>query len=304
VNLRFVLSYLWKLPLCTLGFVTGFIMGGPLLAALNLEAPEMPAGADANTILIWIVLSSLIVAFVLSFIAQGIGGRLLSRWLILFSLIWGGSAVNMVIEASLFMTTSAVASSNSMLFTMLTYLLPSLLMAGALAWLFPPRKRGMGLVASLRVHFARRQGRDWIWRLPLAAIAFPLIYFTFGRLILPLVEDVYAQGLYEMQAPTWAELIPVQLARGVLFVAIALPVLATWQRSQRRLGWSLGMAFFVLLAFMSVFTAYWLPLGFRIIHGAEILADSLVYAWVVVLLLADQRIESGQHGMSSQFLPT
>ena len=32
--------------------------------------------------------------------------------------------------------------------------------------------------------------------------------------------------------------------------------------------------------------AYWLPLNLRLIHGLEILADSLVYAWVLVALLA------------------
>lgn len=296
MRLRTILVYLWKIPLCGLLFVLGLVLGNPLIAVLNMELPAMPAGTDPNTIMIWMVAGSLLVAFVLSFVARGIQGRFFVRWLILFALTWGGSAVNMVIEATLFTTGGAVASTGTMLTTMVLYFLPSLLVAAALALLFPPIQLGVGLVANLRTFFARRSAASWAWRLPVAVVAFPIIYFTFGMLVQPLVEDVYAQGLYEMRAPTWAELIPVQLLRGVLFLAISLPVLATWQHARRRLIGALGMAIFILLAFMSVLTAYWLPLTFRIVHAFEILADSLIYAWAVVYVLGvgvkkEQRLE-------------
>jgi hypothetical protein len=33
---------------------------------------------------------------------------------------------------------------------------------------------------------------------------------------------------------------------------------------------------------------YWLPLSVRVFHGLEILADSMAYAWVLVMLLVSR----------------
>ncbi len=283
--MRSLLRTLWTLPLCTIAFVVGLILSDPLVKALHMQTPEVPVGTDPNLILLWMVISSLLVAAVLSFVARGIQGNWAVRWAILFALIWGGSAVNMVIEAALFTTSGAVSSSQTMTTTMVIYALPSLFLALALALLFPPASPGLGLGQALRLFFAQRSSGSWLWRLPLAVLAFPLVYFGFGLLVQPFVGSVYAEGLYEMQLPTWGQMIPVQLARGVLFLLISLPVIATWRFRTVQLMAALGMSFFILLSFMSVLTAYWLPLDFRLIHGLEILADSLVYVALVVPLL-------------------
>jgi len=44
------LSYLWKLPLCSMAFFLGVALTGVLLPLLGFEAPEMPAGTAANTV--------------------------------------------------------------------------------------------------------------------------------------------------------------------------------------------------------------------------------------------------------------
>ncbi len=44
-------------------------------------------------------------------------------------------------------------------------------------------------------------------------------------------------------------------------------------------------ALFLLVSYPSILTAHWLPLGLRLPHAMEILADSVVYAYVVVALL-------------------
>jgi hypothetical protein len=262
----------------------GLIFSDPL-KALQMPTPQIPAGTDPNLILLWMVAGSVLVALVLSWVARELQGHWGVRWAVLFALIWGGSAVNMVIEASLFTTSGAVASSQAMATTMVIYALPSLFLAGALALLFPPADSGHGLGESLRRFFAQRPMRSWLWRLPLAVLAFPVVYFGFGLLVQPFVADIYAEGLYEMQLPTWGQMIPVQLARGLLFLLISLPVIAAWRKGNLHLIAVLGMTFFVLLSFMSVLTAYWLPLNFRLIHGLEILVDSLVYVAVLIWLL-------------------
>jgi hypothetical protein len=65
-----------------------------------------------------------------------------------------------------------------------------------------------------------------------------------------------------------------------------------WSGSQRQLNCFLGLAFFVLGATFEIVLAYQLPLVLRVTHSIEILADSLVYAWLLVTLLA-QNVERG-----------
>ena len=122
-----------------------------------------------------------------------------------------------------------------------------------------------------------------------AIVAFPVIYITFGELVLPLVGEYYVQGAYELALPSWSQIIPLQLARSVLFLLVCLPVLAIWRGSRRSLVLSLGFATSVLVGFMSVITSYWFPWQMRLFHGLEIVADSFVYAWVLIALLVKRR---------------
>jgi hypothetical protein len=71
----------------------------------------------------------------------------------------------------------------------------------------------------------------------------------------------------------------------VLFLVVSLPVLFTWRESSRSLVFSLGFALFVLVGALGLIGGYWMPTSVRLIHGLEILADSLVYAWAIVILL-------------------
>ncbi len=49
---------------------------------------------------------------------------------------------------------------------------------------------------------------------------------------------------------------------------------------------------------------YWLPPPLRLIHGAEILADSLVYAGVLVFLLVHKKELAEQMYRRAEFIPT
>jgi hypothetical protein len=279
------LGYFWKLPLCGVSFLTGMVLSGVVLPLLGLESPAIPAGTDANIILLWFLLGSLILAFALSFISRGLRGGFLVRLLTMGVMAWAIGAVGMVLEAYFFMTTGAVSSASSALFTVLNFLLPSLAVAALVALLFRSEDRGGGFLASLRSFFRARTIPEWSWRMLAAIVAFPAIYITFGELVLPLVGEYYVQGAYELALPSWSQIIPLQLARSVLFLLVCLPVLVTWRGSRRSLVLSLGLAISVLVGFMSVITSYWFPWQMRLFHGLEILADSFVYTGVLVALL-------------------
>ena len=281
---RRLLHYLWKLPLCGAAFFLGMTLSGVALPLLGLEAPPIPEGTEAGTIALWFLAGSLILALALSFVSRSVQGGFpfLWRWLLLGSLAWVAGGVGVVLEASVFMTTGAVSSRNAMLFTALNFLPPSFACAALVALLFPPEHRGEPMSASLRAFFRSWTIREWAWRVLGTILAFPVIYVTFGRLVLPWVGDYYAQGAYELVAPSWAQIIPLQLARSALFLLVCLPVLVTWGGSRRGLILSLGFALSVLVSFMSVITSYWFPWQMRLFHGLEITADSFAYVGVLV----------------------
>ncbi len=279
-----IVAYVWKLPLCGLAFLVGMIASGIILPLLGLQAPAMPAGTDANTVLLYFLLGSLVLAFALSFLARGLDDGWPIRALVLGLFSWAWNGVGMVLEAGTFMTTGAASSAGSMLFTMLNMLLPGVALAAMVALLFrPPASERHG--PGLRGLFAR-PARDLAWRLAAALVAYPAIYIACGLVVRPFIEGYYSSGAYELVAPTWGQIIPLQLARSLLFLLASLPILAAWRSTRRGLALALGLAVCVLVAFMPVITAYWFPWQMRLFHGLELATSSFGYAALLVALLA------------------
>jgi hypothetical protein len=281
MTLKVLLTYGWKLAVCGLAFFVGITLGSMFAIGIGLPAPELPAGVEAATLNYYTLLGSLLLALALAQLSQGLSGGFVSRWLILSMLIWISHGMNNALEAAIFTTMSAAAS-----FTLVMYLPAALLCSAAVTWLFPPAIPGAGFSAQLRSYFASRHSGAWAWRLLAAFLAFPIVYFSFGSLISPLVLDYYRQGIAELTVPGMDRLVPVLLLRSLLFLLVCLPVLIAWQQSNWRLFVTLGLALFMLVGGVNLLQAYWLPSMLRVVHSLEILVDELVYAGALVMLLA------------------
>lgn len=279
--MKSLLAYLWKLPLCGLAFFIGMILGGILLPLLGFTPPEMPAGTDTGTVTLWFLLGSMLLAVFLAQISGHLQVRWLARWGILSLFTWIFLAVGMVLESFLFMTTGAVSSIENSLFTMLNFLAPTLFLSGMVTSLFRPASS-----ATACPGFSPQNLKDWLWRITLALLTYPLIYFAFGLLVQPFISDFYSTGQYELTIPTWGQMIPLQLARSLLFLLASLPVIGCWGGSRQALWLSLGLTIFVCTGFMAVITAYWFPWQLRLFHGLELLADALLYAAALIWLFS------------------
>lgn len=273
------LNSLWKLFLCAFAFYGGTMLGGMAAAMLGLPAPEMPAGADQMVLGQVMLLISLILAGTLAVLSRHLSGGFVGRWLTISFLIWIAYGVNNVLEGAIFTTMSAAS-----VFTVVLYVVASLLCGAATAWLFPPENKGDDFLISARNFLARHSTASWTWRFLAALLAFPLIYLSFGRLIAPMVMEFYEQGLFSLTLPGWGQILPVSLLRSLLFLLACLPVLILLQASPRRMFWVLGLTLFLLVGGLSMLQAYWLPAELRLIHSLEILADELVYAGILVVL--------------------
>jgi len=166
--LKLLLAHLWKLPLCALVFFVGMSLGSMAAVLLGLPNPGLPAGTDQATLSLYFLLASLILALALSFVARGLSGGFFTRWLILSSLLWVVYAANAYIEAAIY--TSFAAAS---LFTVVTFLVASLLCGAVLALCFPPKRTGSSFLARTRAFFAERAAWDWAWRLLVMLATFP-----------------------------------------------------------------------------------------------------------------------------------
>lgn len=270
MKIKPILSYLWKLPLCGILFFIGMAISGVVLPLFGLEAPQSPAGTDPNTIALYFLGGSILLAFLLSFLSRNLSRKVLVRWIILSGLTWMVGAAGMVLESAFFMDTDAVSSASSTLFTLLNFLLPSIALSGAVSWLFSPVSQTFHKKSSF-------SPRAWIGNIVLSIAAYPVIYIFFGLLVQPWVAEFYTAEMFELTLPTWGQLIPLQLVRSVLFLAVCLPVIHHWQGSRSALWLALSGSFFGLTAFMAVITAYWFPWQLRVFHGLELLADAFLY---------------------------
>jgi hypothetical protein len=193
MNLKTLLAYFWKLPLCGAAFFVGMMLSGILLPMLGFSSPEMPAGADENTVVVWFFLGSMLIALALSFLSRQLNIHLLARWIILAELAWMIGAVSMVLESWFFMDTGAVSSAVNALYTLLNFAIPFMLLAGMVAILFPPLRKQVMLLAGLKEYFSVRPWSSWLWRAVAALAAYPVLYIAFGLLVEPLIRDFYTR---------------------------------------------------------------------------------------------------------------
>jgi hypothetical protein len=257
-------------------------MGGTLAVLLGLQQPPMPEGVNSSLAFLLLLLESPVMALALALVARGLGGRLLPRATTLSFFTWVVYTLNTTIESLAFTSTTVQGA----FFTTVSFLLPSIFCATAVAWLFPPVEKESSPITMAREFFGGRAAGAWAWRIAVSAVVFVPIYLVFGSLVAPITAEYFHQSMYGLRQPGQDEILIVLLVRSALFLLACLPIVIMWQRSKRSLFLSLGFALFVLVGFLYMLGAYYMPLAIRVPHTLEILADSFTYAGLLVVLLA------------------
>jgi hypothetical protein len=290
VRIKQLLVYLGKLLLCSLAFILGAVSGGVVAALLGLRQPPMPEGVDSSLAFLLLLLESPVMALALALAARGLGGGLLPRAIALSFFTWVVYTLNTVIESVAFTSTTVEGA----LFTTVSFLLPSIFCATAAAWLFPPVENESSLDTMVRAFFSGRTAGAWAWRVAVAAVVFVPIYLVFGSLVAPLTAQYFQESMYGLRLPSQEEILVVLLARSGLFLLACLPIIIVWRRSRQSLFLNLGFALFVLVGFLYMLGAYYMPLTVRVPHTLEILADSFTHAGLLVVLLAKSNSQTIQ----------
>jgi hypothetical protein len=269
-------GYAWRIAVIALAYAAATMFSGAVVGAAKVPMPVLPQGAGQQQSIMLLLLGALCVAACLAPLARGLAGTTAGRWLALAPFTYVCTGFNNAIEAAFFTTLGGTPAM------MLMSLAPCLLAA----WL------AVALVPGADAETPSRALYGWWWRALLVWLAFPAIYYLFGMLAYPWVRELYEQPGMGLTVPTMPVVVRVVLLRSLLFLAVLVLVIVRWSRSRRSLTATLAAAMFVMVGLFGLLQTTWWPVGMRVVHSLEIFADSLVYAWVAVALLAPRTGEA------------
>jgi hypothetical protein len=249
---------------------------------LGLPTTEIPPQATMGVLIPLTLLTLVVISILLGECFQDLypryWQRLLSIWLCNYLVYYLLNTLDALLFSPLpNMSTSIVAN-----------IFPALFMAAIIAVLWRPREdaaQGIGIIPK---YFSARKPINWAWRLAVAWLVFPVIYYLMGSVVGPFVQPYYEDPSLNLgltMPPSLGILLAMQVLRGALFLIAVLPIILGWRGSQLGLWLWVGVVIFVQIAAQVILQAYGLPVGLRVPHSLELLADSFLQAGVYALLL-------------------
>ena len=263
-------------------FVCFAVVSGALLA----PAAETSTGTEAGATLGALFLVSLINAAVWSYLI------LRSRWagwkliLTVFVVFYGVSTLMPQIESAYFITRLPPG------------MLPRLFLAGLImAAVFAPLAvliLGRARASANGSSQLRMTAGAWMVKLALIAVIYVFLYFTFGYFIAwrnPAVRAYYGGGELSGFVTQITNLLRsepmlfvLQAVRGLLWAALALPVI----KMMKGAWWEHGLAVALVFAVMTsqlLLPNPLMPTEVRMTHLLETATSNFLFGWLVVLIL-------------------
>ncbi|PYO49061.1 MAG: hypothetical protein DMD72_05910 [Gemmatimonadetes bacterium] len=140
---------------------------------------------------------------------------------------------------------------------------------------------------------------EWGWKLAVIAVAYVILYFTFGYFIAwrnPAVREYYGgadPGSFLAQMGNVARdrpwLIPFQVLRALCWAAIALPVIRMLQGEWHETAFALGITFAVLMNAQLLLPNPYMPEPVRMAHLVETASSNFIFGLLIGWLLTEHR---------------
>lgn len=137
--------------------------------------------------------------------------------------------------------------------------------------------------------------KEWVWKLAVIAIAYMILYSTFGYFIAwknPAVQAYYG-GIDEgtffahmkvvFTTAPWLE--PFQALRGVLWALLALPVIRMMKGRWQEAAIAVGLLFAVLMNSQLLLPTPLMPEAVRMTHLVETASYNFIFGYLIVWLL-------------------
>ena len=136
---------------------------------------------------------------------------------------------------------------------------------------------------------------EWAWKLAVIAIAYVILYSTFGDFVAwknPAVQAYYGgidEGNFFAHMKTvftsalW--LIPFQALRGILWALLALPVIRMMKGRWQETAFAVGLLFAVLMNSQLLLPTPLMPEAVRMTHLIETASSNFIFGYLIVWLL-------------------
>jgi hypothetical protein len=141
---------------------------------------------------------------------------------------------------------------------------------------------------------------QWIGRMLVAAVAYVVLYVTFGSLIAwqsPEVRSFYQESGsvegFRFLFSGFAGVLTLQLFRGVLWALIALPVIRMMKGGRWESGLALGLLFAVLMNAQLLLPNPYMPEAVRMVHLVETASSNFLLGFLIAWIFRPQ------HNMSA-----
>jgi hypothetical protein len=146
-----------------------------------------------------------------------------------------------------------------------------------------------GIAASLKEYLSTRASSSWILRIGIGSVAYLPIYFFFGILITPFILPYYNDPSYGLRIPSFAVIIPVEFFRGFVYTLVLLPLLATIVGGRTTKSVALAAMLYIPGGLIALLGNPSIPAPIIPFHALEILADSIVYGFVLSRILSQPK---------------
>lgn len=166
-------------------------------------------------------------------------------------------------------------------------LVSSGLQAVILGYLLQPGDRS--LKTCFDEYMEKRSGGEWIKRLTAGTLTYFPVYFFFGMLVSPFVMPYYSDPSMGLVIPPFSVIIPLEIIRGLMYTAVLLPIIACLDGNFKNSALALAGMLFIPGALLPLLGDQGLPAPIIPFHLTEILADSVVYGYLLARLLGFRR---------------
>lgn len=149
----------------------------------------------------------------------------------------------------------------------------------------------------------------WAWKLPLIALLYASLYFSFGYYVAwrtPAVAAYYGgsdPGSFFLQLASVARETPwlpyFQLLRGLMWVGLALPAIRLMRAPVWEIALAMGFAFAIFMNAQHLFPNPYMPDAVRVAHAIETSSSNFLFGILMVVILAWPRLR-GSAGASIQ----
>ena len=125
---------------------------------------------------------------------------------------------------------------------------------------------------------------EWVWKLLLIAIAYVVIYFSFGSFVfMPLAGEAYQSYYGDLQPVAWLPLL--QVVRGIMWAVLVLPVIRTMKGRWWETCLAVALLSSVLMGFLLLLPNPIMPDAIRRAHFVEVTFSNFLFGWIVAWVL-------------------